>query len=106
MPKINLIDYSKTIKQLWQSHEIVFINGIALRLAKIKGAYKWHVHKKEDEFFLVIQGSAFIDTEKETVELQEGEGYLVKMGIKHRSRADNEATILLIEPTATKTTGE
>ena len=106
MPKINIIDYSKTIKQLWQPYEIAFVNSTALRVAKIKGAYKWHVHKKEDEFFLVIQGSVFIDTENETVELQKGDGYLVKMGVKHRSRAEEEAIILLVEPTKTKTMGE
>ncbi|MCK4353411.1 cupin domain-containing protein [candidate division WOR-3 bacterium] len=106
MEKINLKEYSKTIKELWQPYEIAFVNDTALRIAKIKGAYRWHKHKNEDEFFFVVKGSAFIDFKNETIELNEGEGCLVKKGIEHRSRSKDEATILLIEPISTKTKGE
>jgi len=106
MGKISLKEFSQAIKEPWQPYEVAFIHGIALRLAKIQGAYKWHTHENEDEFFLVIDGSITIDTEEESVTLNEDEGYIVKRGVKHRSRADKLATILLIEPIATKTRGE
>lgn len=102
--KISFKEYS--LKGIWEPYEVTFVNGIALRLAKLKGAYKWHVHKKEDEFFLVVKGKVFIDTEIGTVDLSEWEGYLVKKGVRHRSRAEEEATVLLIEPVKTKTMGE
>lgn len=102
--KINFKE--KELKTVWQPYEVAYVNGTALRLAKLKGAYNWHVHKKESEFFLVINGKVFIDTEEETVELNEWEGYLVKKGLRHRSRTEEEATVLLIEPITTKTKGE
>ncbi|MCK4306711.1 cupin domain-containing protein [candidate division WOR-3 bacterium] len=104
MGKINFKKYS--IKGIWKPQEIGFVDSTALRIVKLKGDYKWHRHKKEDEFFLVVKGLIFIDTEKEIVELKEWEGYLVKAGLKHRSRAPEVATVLVIEPIKTKTMGE
>ena len=106
MEKINFKEYS--LKGIWEPYEVAFVGGTALRLARLKGAYKWHTHKKEDEFFIVVEGKVFIDTEEGTIELDEWEGFLVKKGLRHRSRTDSseEAVVLLIEPVATKTTGE
>lgn len=104
MEKINFKEYG--VKGIWQPLEVTFVNATALRLAKLKGAYKWHVHKKEDEFFLVVNGKVAIDSEEGTVDLKEWEGCRVKSGLRHRSRAEEEAIVLLIEPVATKTMGE
>ena len=104
MEKINFKEYS--LKGIWEPCEVAFVGGTALRMAKVKGAYKWHVHKKEDEFFLVVKGKINIDSEQGTLELNEWEGCLVKSGLRHRSRAEEEAIVLLIEPTKTKTMGE
>lgn len=92
--------------KIWEPKDIAYINGTALRLAKLCGAYKWHVHKNENEFFIVVKGKVSIDTEEGTVDLNEREGCLVKKGILHRSRADEESLVLLIEPLTTKTKGE
>jgi len=104
MGKINFKECST--KGIWEPQEIGFVDGIALRIVRLEGDYKWHRHKKEDEFFLVVKGTIFIDTDEETVELKEWEGYLVKSGLRHRSRASEEAVVLLIEPIKTKTMGE
>ncbi len=106
MKKINLMEYIKKIPDPWQPRDIVYINETALRIAKIKGSYDWHTHQKEDEFFLVLKGKIFIDTEEGSVELKENEGYLVEKGKRHRSRAEKPAWIVLIEPVRTKTKGE
>jgi mannose-6-phosphate isomerase-like protein (cupin superfamily) len=104
MKKVNLKEFE--IEGIWEPCEVGFVNSTALRLAKLQGAYKWHVHKKDDEFFLVIDGKVFIDTEEGTVELNEWEGCLVKRGVRHRSRVEDTAIVLLIEPTRTRTMGE
>jgi mannose-6-phosphate isomerase-like protein (cupin superfamily) len=104
MKKINF--KSKEIKEIWHPYEVAYVDNIAIRMAKLKGAYKWHIHRKEDEFFIVIKGKVWIDTEEGSVELREWEGYLVKRGVKHRSRTEEEAIVLLIEPIVTKTKGE
>lgn len=106
MKKVRLKELIKDIKEPWQAMDAVYVNDIALRVAKIQGEYNWHTHQKEDEFFLVLKGKIYIDTDKGSVELKENEGYLVEKGKRHRSRAEKPAWILLIEPTKTKTTGE
>ena len=106
MEKINFKNYGEQITELWQPYDICYVNETALRIAKIKGTYQWHVHKQEDEFFFVISGRIHIDTEVETVTLNPGEGFLVKKGMRHRSRSEGVSVILLIEPIKTKTKGE
>jgi mannose-6-phosphate isomerase-like protein (cupin superfamily) len=104
--KIKLKDIVGDVKQPWQPKDVAYINDTALRIAKIEGIYNWHTHRDEDEFFLVLKGKIIIDTEDGEVELKENQGYLVKRGKRHRSRAKKAAWILLIEPTKTKTLGE
>lgn len=106
MKKVRLKELIRDIKEPWQAMDAVYVNDTALRIAKIQGEYNWHTHQKEDEFFLVLKGKIYIDTDKGSVELNENEGYLVEKGKRHRSRAEKPAWILLIEPTRTKTTGE
>lgn len=106
MQKIAFKEIAKKVGEPWQPQDVAYVNDTALRLAKIHGAYDWHVHRNEDEFFLVIRGTIFIDAEKESIKLKEGDGLLVKRGTKHRSRADKPAWVILVEPTATKTLGE
>ena len=106
MKKINLKKLIKEIKEPWEPQNIVLVDETALRIAKIEGAYNWHTHREEDEFFLVLKGKIFIDTEEGSIELNEMEGYLVKKGTRHRSRTEKPAWILLIEPIKTKTKGE
>ena len=106
MKKINLQKLIKEIKEPWEPQNIVLVDETAIRIAKIEGAYNWHIHREEDEFFLVLKGEIFIDTEEGSIELNEMEGYLVKKGTRHRSRTEKPAWILLIEPIKTKTKGE
>ncbi|MGB3339963.1 MAG: cupin domain-containing protein [bacterium] len=106
MTKIKFKDIVGDVKQPWQPKDVAFINDTALRVAKIEGVYDWHTHRDEDEFFLVLKGKISIDTEEGEVELKENEGFLVKCGKRHRSRAKKPAWILLVEPIKTKTLGE
>lgn len=106
MPKVSFAEVAKKIDEAWRPQDIAYVNDTCLRMAKIHGTYDWHLHRSEDEFFLVIKGEIFIDFEKDSVHLKEGEGLLVKRATKHRSRADKPAWVLLVEPTATKTLGE
>ncbi len=107
MSKVIFQEIIEKVKEKWEPEDVAFINDTALRLAKLEGAYNWHTHPHEDEFFLVLKGKVFIDTKTEgTIELNEMEGYLVKRGTRHRSRTEKPAWIVLIEPTRTKTKGE
>lgn len=105
MDKIVFKELIKGITETWEPQKIADVNETALRVARVEGAYDWHVHAREDEFFFVLEGNIFIDTEHGSVELAEGEGFLVKRGLRHRSRSEKPAWILLVEPTRTRTKG-
>lgn len=106
MAKISLKELIDKVREPWQPIDVAYVNETALRIAKIEGAYNWHTHRDEDELFLVLKGKIYIDTEEDSVELKEKDGYLVKKGTRHRSRAEKPAWILLVEPIKTKTKGE
>lgn len=107
MKKIDLLEVIGKIKKPWQVTDLITVNNTTLRIAKIEGAYQWHTHQNKDEFFLVLKGKIFIDTNKDgVIELNEMECYLVEKGIRHRSRADKPAWVLLAEPPEIKTPGE
>ncbi|MBB4078237.1 mannose-6-phosphate isomerase-like protein (cupin superfamily) [Lewinella aquimaris] len=93
----------------WSPKVIAELNGQAVKLAKVQGEFVWHDHAGEDELFLIHRGTLFIDFEdRPTVTLNPGDLYVVPRGVKHRPRtADGqEAWIVLLEPIATKHTGE
>jgi len=106
MAKVSLKELMTKVKDPWQPRDVAYINETALRIAKIQGAYNWHTHRDEDEFFLVLKGKIYIDTEEGVIELKENEGYVVRRGTRHRSRSEKPAWILLVEPIKTKTKGE
>jgi len=106
MTKISFKESIGKLKEAWQPQDLFYVNDTAFRMAKIDGAYRWHTHQSEDEFFLVIKGKVFIDLDNQSIELKEGDGYLVKQGTRHRSRSDKPSYVLLVEPIKTKTKGD
>ena len=66
----------------------------------------WHSHENEDELFLVLKGQLRIEMEHESVQLNEGEMFVVPKGVRHNPVADAECHILLIERKSTLHTGD
>ncbi len=105
MKKIDFREYIERLDEPWVALDIARVNDTSLRLAKIEGEYHWHVHPKEDEFFLVLRGEITVEFKEKAVNLKEGEGILVPKGTPHRSKSKNPSVILIIEPTRTNTRG-
>jgi mannose-6-phosphate isomerase-like protein (cupin superfamily) len=55
--------------------------------------------------FIVIKGKMKIEFENETVELSEGDMYVVPKGVNHKPCAESECEILLVEPCDVVNTG-
>ena len=68
--------------------------------------FVWHEHDDTDDFFLVLKGHLTIQLRDRNVELDEGELFVVPRGVEHCPRADEEASVLLIEPVGTANTGD
>ena len=66
----------------------------------------WHRHDGEDELFLVLRGQLRIEMEHESVELREGEMFIVPKGVRHNPVAAEECHILLFERKSTAHTGD
>ena len=104
---IDLNDKLSQFKSQWTPHIIAQLNGQYVKLAKLQGDFMWHSHDDEDELFMVIKGTLFIELEDQTVELNEGQMYVVPKGMAHRPyTGEDEVHVMLFEPAATKHTGE
>lgn len=105
MEKINLAKKLARFSECWSPRIVGELNGQHVKIAKLKGEFIWHHHEEEDEFFLVIKGKMIIHLRDRTVELSEGEFFVVPRGIEHKPAAEDEAHILLFEPISTLNTG-
>jgi mannose-6-phosphate isomerase-like protein (cupin superfamily) len=77
-----------------------------VRLGVVRGEYHWHKHDRDDEFFYVVEGKLLIDLEDRTVELAPRQGFVVRMGLLHRTRAPERAVILMIGNAGIISTGD
>lgn len=103
----NLEREYEAIREHWSPRVVAAANGQYVKIAKVKGEFVWHAHAAEDEFFLVHRGTLVIDYRSgRSVVLNAGDFHVVPRGVEHRPRATEEAWIMLIEPAATKHTGE
>ena len=105
MKKINFKELMEELKVTFTPIEVSRVDGASIRMAKIQGEYRWHVHPDEDEFFFVLKGELIIETKEGTFVLKEGEGIKIPKRTPHRSKAEVETFVLLFEPTRTNTYG-
>ena len=106
MNGVNLDQKLATFSEHYRPRTVGQFNGHDLMVVKVKGPFTWHRHEDTDDFFLVLKGRLRIELRDGNVELGPGELYVVPKGVEHRPVADEEAHILLIEPTGTPNTGD
>ncbi len=86
---------------------IAEVDDAYIKVAKVHGTLAWHSHDDEDELFLVLKGSLRIELEgTESVELGEGQMFVVPKGVRHNPVAEEECQLMLIEPKSTLHTGK
>ena len=103
---VNLRHKLAAFSEHWSPKIVAGFNGHDIMVVKAKGAFVWHSHADTDDLFLVLKGSLRIEMREETVELGEGELYVVPKGVEHRPVADEEVHLMLIEPAGTPNTGD
>ena len=106
MKKINLEEKFALFNEHWTPKIISELNDYQIKIVKVEGDFVWHDHSETDEFFLVVEGTLFIEFEGETMELNAGELYVVPKGVQHRPYALEECKVMLIEPRGVVNTGE
>ncbi len=91
----------------WFNQTLTRVNDCVVRLGILQGEYHWHRHAREDEFFVVLEGQLLIDLEgAATVALERHQGYTVAAGVVHRTRALQEAVVLMVEAATVTPTGD
>jgi mannose-6-phosphate isomerase-like protein (cupin superfamily) len=104
--KVNLAEKLALFDEHWQPKVVARFNDNDVRIVKVKGEFVWHKHDDTDDVFLVLKGHLTIQLRDRDVELDEGEMFVVPRGVEHCPRADEEASVLLIEPAGTVNTGD
>jgi mannose-6-phosphate isomerase-like protein (cupin superfamily) len=105
MQAVNLAEKLSAFSEHWQPRTVGQFNGHDLMVVKVKGEFVWHKHDDTDDFFLVLKGRVVIQLRDGKVSLGPGEMFVVPKGVEHCPVAQEEAHILLIEPTGTPNTG-
>lgn len=103
---VNLAERFSQFSELWSPKRIAAVNDYDVKIVKVKGEFVWHTHEDTDELFLVVAGRLTIQLRDGDVELGPGEMYVVPQGVEHCPVADEETSILLLEPAGTVNTGD
>jgi len=104
--KVNLSDKLSQFDEFYSPKTVTDLNDYKVAVVKAKGEFVWHKHDETDDFFLVLEGRLTIQLRDGDVDLGPGELLVVPKGVEHCPRADEEAHVLLIEPTGTPNTGD
>jgi mannose-6-phosphate isomerase-like protein (cupin superfamily) len=94
-----------SLSELWSPRVIAEVDDAYIKVAKVHGSLAWHSHENEDELFLVLKGRLRIEMEGGSIELNEGEMFVVPKGVRHNPVADQECHLMLIERKTTLHTG-
>jgi mannose-6-phosphate isomerase-like protein (cupin superfamily) len=106
MPKaISPRHVAASLVELWSPRVVAEVDDAYVKVAKVQGSLAWHSHDDEDELFLVLAGHLRIEMEGSSVELDEGELFVVPKGVRHNPVAENACHLLLIERKSTLHTG-
>jgi mannose-6-phosphate isomerase-like protein (cupin superfamily) len=106
MTAVNLSGKLSRFTDHWAPRVVAEFNGHDVMVVKVKGEFRWHQHDETDDFFLVLSGRIRIRMHEGDVLLGPGELFVVPKGVQHCPVAEQEAHLLLIEPTGTPNTGD
>jgi len=102
---INLVHKLTKIDEQWVPKTIAEMNDYQFLLEKLEGDFVWHRHDDTDEVFMVIEGTLRIDFRDGAVNINTGEMYVVPKGVEHKPYAENEVSVMIIEPCDIAITG-
>tara|TARA_B110000014_G_C20122002_1_gene595034 strand:+ start:2902 stop:3270 length:369 start_codon:yes stop_codon:yes gene_type:complete len=102
---INLEKKFKKFSDYWSPKVIGEMNDYQFKVAKVQGEFIWHQHLDTDETFFVVQGQLTIEFKDGSVDIEQGEMYVVPKGVEHKPTATKECHIMIIEPKGVTNTG-
>jgi mannose-6-phosphate isomerase-like protein (cupin superfamily) len=106
MQKVNLAEKFAAFSEHWRPKIVGELNGQEVKLVKFRGEFIWHKHEDEDELFLVWRGRFRVEFRHQVTELGPGEFLIVPRGVEHRTVAEEETEVIVLEPATTRNTGD
>ena len=106
MTAIDLAEKFAAISDHWRPRVAARLNGQDVRLVKVQGVFPWHSHAEADEMFLVWKGRFRVEFRDRIETLDPGQFIVVPRGVEHRTAADEEAEVLIFEPSEVINTGD
>ena len=95
--KVSIAEAAERLSQPFTHTVVGQVDDYCAYLSRFQGSYRFHQHTK-DEMYLVLEGEIFIDCyDGPSVPVREGESLVVKAGEQHRSRAEQEALVLMFK---------
>jgi len=102
----NLDERFGEVSEHWRPAAVAALNGQEVRIVKLKGEFPWHRHLEAEEMFLVWKGEMEVEFRDGARALRAGEFLVVPRGVEHRTRATEEAEVLVFEPAEVVNTGD
>jgi mannose-6-phosphate isomerase-like protein (cupin superfamily) len=100
-PALAIVDLKReaaSVEQDYKNFVALNVNNHCVRLAVMKGEFRWHQHPHSDECFLVLEGELEIDlADGRTFRLKPGEAFTIPTGVIHRTRARARTVNLCFE---------
>ena len=90
----------------WRPRVAAQLNGQDVRLVKVLGVFPWHSHAEAEEMFLVWKGRFRVEFRDRVETLEPGQFIVVPRGVEHRTAADEEAEVMIFEPSEVINTGD
>ena len=90
----------------WRPRVAAQLNGQDVRLVKVQGVFPWHSHAEAEEMFLVWKGRFRVEFRDRIETLGPGQFIVVPRGVEHRTAADEEAEVMIFEPSEVINTGD
>ena len=90
----------------WRPRVAAQLNGQDVRLVKVRGVFPWHSHADAEEMFLVWKGRFRVEFRDRIETLGPGQLIVVPRGVEHRTAADEEAEVMIFEPSEVINTGD
>lgn len=103
---LDLTDKFAAFSDHWRPRVAARLNGQDVRLVKVLGVFPWHSHADAEEMFLVWKGRFRVEFRDRVETLDPGQFIVVPRGVEHRTAADEEAEVLIFEPSEVINTGD
>lgn len=103
---VTLADAFAALDEPWRPRVVATANGQDVRVVRTRGVFPWHRHPDADEVFVCWQGRFRIELRDRVIELGPGQLAVVPRGVEHRTASDDDALVLIVEPSEVVNTGD